>query len=82
MIKSKKLPVDASFSFSSSEGGSTFKCSIDGKAASTCTSPKKYSLGKGEHTFSVYATDSSGNADATPATATVTVKKKKKKRHH
>jgi len=82
MIKSKKLPVDASFSFSSSEGGSTFKCSIDGKAASTCTSPAKFSLGKGKHTFSVYATDSSGNVDATPATATVTVKKKKKKRRH
>ena len=81
-IKSRKLPVDVSFSFSSSEGGSTFKCSFDGKSASPCTSPKKYSADKGSHTFSVYATDSSGNPDATPATATVKVKKKRKRHRH
>ena len=58
----------ASFSFSSTETGSTFQCQIDNGGYSTCTSPKLYAkLTDGSHTFEVKATDASGNTDPTPA---------------
>jgi hypothetical protein len=68
-----------SFTFSSSEGGSTFECKLDGPGATTgsyasCTSPKSYSgLADGAYTFSVRATDSSSNTDASPATRSFTL---------
>jgi hypothetical protein len=81
-LKSKKLPVSVSASFSSSEPGSSFSCKVDGGSSSSCSSPATFSLGKGNHTISITATDAAGNADASPATAQVTVTKKKKKKHH
>ena len=60
--------TSASFGFSSDEAGSTFRCKLDSGAWEACTSPKAYSnLALGAHTFSVEATDPSGNVDATPA---------------
>ncbi len=58
----------ATFRFSSTESGSTFKCKLDKGAWRSCKSPKTYrSLKKGSHTFQVAATDKAGNADKTPA---------------
>jgi hypothetical protein len=61
-------PQNVSFTFTASEGGSSFECSIDGGAYSACTSPKSYaSLAAGAHTFRVRAGDAVGNQDGTPA---------------
>ena len=64
----------ASFSFSSSESGSSFACKLDGASWGSCGSPRVYSaLGLGSHTFAVRATDAAGNVDPTPASAGWTV---------
>jgi hypothetical protein len=61
----------STFSFSSSEPGSTFACSLDGAAFVACVSPVTYTaLAPGSHTFAVRATDSAGNVDPKPATTT------------
>ena len=66
--------TSATFTFSSSEPGSTFECRRDLDAFSACASPVTYSaLANGTYTFEVRATDPSDNVDATPATATWTV---------
>jgi hypothetical protein len=65
--------TSATFSFTATEAA-TFACSLDNAAAAPCTSPQAYSdLAAGTHTFSVAATDSAGNTDATPASRTWTV---------
>ncbi len=66
------------FTFSGNDGtGSgvaSFMCKLDGGAYSACTSPFLSSaLPDGAHTFSVYAIDAAGNADATPASYSWTV---------
>lgn len=62
-----------SFDFAANET-STFECSLDGSAFASCTSPKSYSgLIDGSHTFTVRATDTAGNTDASPATYTWTI---------
>lgn len=66
-----------SVSFASSEEGSSFTCTLDGKS-SACSSPFTANVKKGSHHFSVVATDAAGNADPTPAEADFTVKAKKK----
>jgi hypothetical protein len=70
----------ARFKFSSDEAGSTFFCSLDRGAFKRCTSPKKYKVKRGKHTFAVFARDAAGNVDASPATHKWKVKKKGKRR--
>ncbi len=70
-IKSAEINRDkrkATFKFSSSEPGSTFRCKLDGKDYEDCDSPRTYKdLAKGEHTFKVEAENSQGTPDSTPA---------------
>jgi hypothetical protein len=66
--KAKGRATTVKFKFSSSEAGSSFKCSLDGKKFRPCTSPKQYkALRPGKHVFKVQAIDAAGNADSTPA---------------
>jgi RHS repeat-associated protein len=60
---------NVTFSFTSSPSeSSTFECSFDKAAYSSCGSPKEYaSLTEGNHTFLVRATDPQGNTDQTAA---------------
>ena len=56
------------FRFRSSEGGSTFRCKLDGRPFRRCRSPRIYrNLTPGRHTFRVRAIDQAGNTDPTPA---------------
>lgn len=62
------------FSFNSSETGSTFQCKVDNGPFGACSSPKTTApLSDGPHTFSVRAIDSAGNVDPTPAMRAFTV---------
>jgi hypothetical protein len=55
----------ASFTFSDTEAGATFLCSLDGAAFAACTSPQSYSaLSEASHTFAVKAADAAGNQSA------------------
>jgi hypothetical protein len=60
--------TSATFTFSSSEPGSSFACALDQAAPSACTSPLSYTaLASGPHRLRVHATDRSGNSDPTAA---------------
>ena len=64
----------ATFTFSADEPVQTFRCRLDGAAATDCSSPRSYTgLTNGSHTFEVAAVDLAGNVDQTPATRTWTV---------
>ena len=55
------------FTFTATQTGSTFQCSVDGAAFTTCTTPfATAALGDGDHTFAVRAIDPAGNTDPTP----------------
>jgi hypothetical protein len=63
-----------SFSFTSTEFGSTFECRLDGGSWTPCVSPHEYAdLPDGTHTFDVRATDAAGNVDPDPASQTWTI---------
>jgi uncharacterized repeat protein (TIGR02059 family) len=60
-----------SFTFDSTEPGSTFECRLDAGTWTACTSPATIGpLADGPHTFDVRATDPAGNTDATEASWT------------
>jgi hypothetical protein len=67
-------PSDAAtptFTFNSSEPGSTFECKVDAGFFAPCTTPHDVTgLTDNVHTFEVRATDPAGNTDATPDTWT------------
>ncbi len=65
----------ATFRFSSSEAGSTFRCRRDDKVYGACSSPKTYKhLKRGRHTFQVQAKSPQNALDPTPAKKTFKIK--------
>jgi hypothetical protein len=61
----------ATFSFNSSEPGSTFECSLDGGPFAPCGSPfTTPPLAPGSHTLAVRSRDAAGNVDQTPTVYT------------
>ena len=78
--KAKTKNHRASFAFASSEPGSSFLCSYDGKPYVPCTSPfttPKLKLGK--HRFNVLSADSAGNRDQSAATFLWKIVKRKRR---
>ena len=68
----------ASFGFAADEQ-SSFRCSVDGAAPTSCSSPSTYRrLALGLHRFSVYAIDQAGNIDRTPAARDFRIKRTKR----
>jgi Ca2+-binding RTX toxin-like protein len=65
--KHKTRKRKATIEFSSSEAGSTFECSLDGKPFAPCTSPFAKKVKRRRHSFQVRAIDQAGNADPSPA---------------
>jgi M6 family metalloprotease-like protein len=64
----------ASFSFTSTESGTSFECRIDSGSWGSCSTPASFSgLADGLHTFSVRARDYLGAIDTTPASVTWTI---------
>jgi hypothetical protein len=60
----------ATFTFTSpdADGHVTFRCSLDGRAFTACTSPRTYErLAEGEHRFAVVVRDATGDVDPSPA---------------
>jgi peptidoglycan/xylan/chitin deacetylase (PgdA/CDA1 family) len=71
---SSTTSTGATFQFTANESGSTFECNLDNAGFTPCVSAVTYSgLALGQHTFSVRATDTSNQTDATPATASWTI---------
>jgi Ca2+-binding RTX toxin-like protein len=67
------------FSFSASEGGTSFSCRFDAASFAPCSGPgntqvPSTALADGAHSFEVRALDGAGNLDTTPANQTFTVK--------
>ncbi len=63
----------ATFTFASTETGSTFECSLDGAGFASCSTPVSYTVSVGSHTFQVRARDAAGNLDQSPASHAWTV---------
>jgi hypothetical protein len=60
--------VNGSFSFSGSEAGGSFACSLDSAPWSACGSPFSIQgVAEGFHDFAVRAIDAAGNIDPSPA---------------
>lgn len=67
VVLSKTVKTKASFTFTSSEKGSHFKCKLDKKKWKSCRSRTTYKVKPGKHILRVRATDRAGNTDRSPA---------------
>jgi DNA-binding beta-propeller fold protein YncE len=80
-LKTTKRRVNVKFAFRSPEQGARFTCKLDRRAATACSSPISYRIGRGKHNFIVFATDSLGNRGRAAAVPVQVVKKKQRKSH-
>jgi hypothetical protein len=71
VIETGKEKANVRFRFSATQGAAGFLCKLDSAAFAPCTSPKRYRVLRGAHTFKVKAA-----GDPTPATFSFRVKRK------
>jgi hypothetical protein len=77
----KSRPPIVVFSFGSNEQGVTYRCSLDRKPFAACGSSRRFRRSPaGSHKLRVFAVDSAGNADPTPATARFSIPKPRRTR--
>jgi hypothetical protein len=67
-VETSKPKAKITFTFTSSEPGSTFECRLDKKPFKACSSPTKVKAKLGKHRFQVQASDAAGNPDLSPVT--------------
>jgi DNA-binding beta-propeller fold protein YncE len=77
ITKRKVKRVKVRFAFTASEAGAAFQCKLDKRPFASCSSPKRFKVGRGKHRFAVRATDSLGNTGA-PAKRTFRIVKKRR----
>jgi hypothetical protein len=65
--RAKSASPLATFSFSSDQPGSSFRCKLDKGPFKPCRSPFKHKVKRGRHSFHVRAVNAAGVADPTPA---------------
>ncbi len=65
-----------SFAFAANEANATFRCKLDHSPFKPCHSPRRYRLGLGPHTLRVFAIDSTGNRDHSPALSRFRVRRR------
>ncbi len=78
LLTSARSRRRVSFAFAS-EAGARFRCRLDRRPTTTCTSPRGYRVGIGPHAFRVFAIDRAGNADPSPALYRFTVRRLKRR---
>jgi hypothetical protein len=79
---SKTSNHHATFKFKSDRKKTKFKCKLDGGSYQRCSSPRKVSVGKGKHSFSVYGTSLGVPGPVDARKWTVTGKSATGARHH
>ena len=79
-FKTRKKKARVSFTFTATEPGAGFQCSVDGAPFSPCMSPLTFKARRGRHLLIVRAADAAGNQDASPAAISFKVKKKRRRR--
>jgi hypothetical protein len=79
-VRTRKKKARVTWTFTASEPGASFACSLDGAPFAPCTSPFSAKLRRGARTLSVRAADPAGNVDPSPASFTTKVKRKRVRR--
>lgn len=82
VVRIRRRRTLAFFNLTSTEPGSTFKCSLDGSPFFACVSPLGMILRRGAHSLTAVAIDKAGNMDPSPARFVVTVLRKKHREKH
>jgi len=62
------------FAFTASQAGSSFRCRLDRGPFRPCRSPRAYLVAPGRHAFRVFAIDTAGNRDRSPAVVRFSVR--------
>ena len=80
-VRVRQKARTATFSFFSTASEATYRCRLDGRPWSACTSPRTYgNLDPGSHAFRVYAVDGAGTRDQTPVVSHFSIRPQRRHR--